>query len=284
MAKNKGDFVTVENLQSILESTLSRIIDEKFEEKLKGYSEIIKENKELKAKIAKLEKKADDTDKYLRRNNVVVSGIPYHVGENAMEVAMSAGELVGVQLSPQDIDIAHRLRSRKEPKAKDRKFPPPFVIKLVHRHKKIELIKQAKQIKPTAESMGGPKKTKVFYNEHLIQANQEIVTAARKIGKRISVWTWNGEVFCQGKEEGCSILKLDSMKDVNDLKEMYGTEEDEVNGFNGGSNGATGSRVPYTPSKKRTAAELRPIFDELNRKKIDNDTRNGQSTHAEESI
>lgn len=75
----------------------------------------------------------------------MVQGIPFQENENPLEVAISAGELVRVNLCTNDIDIAHRLRSKND------KIPLPFIIKLVNWHKKIKMIAQARKLRPTAE-------------------------------------------------------------------------------------------------------------------------------------
>lgn len=210
-ATTKPEFVTVEILKKVLNDTL----EEKLEEKLKFAKEAVQDTKVLKKQIAKLESKVKSLENYSRRNNIVIHGIPYSNEENVMEVAQKAGKLVGVSLEPRDIDIAHRLRSKNE------KLPPPFIIKLVNRYKKFEIMAQARKLKPTAEKIGGEKKTKVFFNDHLTPEAQHILTAAKEISNQVKVWSRNGEVFCQGKEPGCRILKLESLDDVQRIVESY---------------------------------------------------------------
>lgn len=156
MAPSK-DYITVETLKQVLNDTL----DAKLDEKLQFIKEMNNDQKILKEKVSELENKINALENYSRRNNIVVQGIPYHENEIALEVAISARELVGVRLDSKDTDIAHRLRS------KNSKLPPLFVIKLVNRYKKIEMITGAKKLKPTAEKIGGGSTTKVHYNDHL---------------------------------------------------------------------------------------------------------------------
>ncbi len=142
-----------------------------------------------KTKVTKIEAKVEALENYSKRN-AVISGIIYQENENPIEVAIKAGELVDVSLEARDIDIAHRLRSRND------KILPPFVIKLVNRYKKIELITQARKIKPTVERLGGGAAMKIYYNDYLTTENQHILTAAKALGSQIKVWSRNGEVYC----------------------------------------------------------------------------------------
>lgn len=61
-----------------------------------------------------IESKVNALGNYSRRNNVVVQGIPYQENENLLEVAISAGELVGVNLDARDLHIVHRFRNKND--------------------------------------------------------------------------------------------------------------------------------------------------------------------------
>lgn len=145
MSNPKPEYITIESLKKVLNETLEKNLNEK----LKFVKEIHKDHNILRTKVAEVETRVKTLENYSRRNNVVIQGIPFQKEENPLEVAISAGELVGVNLDPRDIDIAHRFKSKND------KLPPPFIIKLVNRHKKIEIISQARRIKPTGEKMGG---------------------------------------------------------------------------------------------------------------------------------
>ncbi len=112
----KTDCITVEILGKVLNETL----EEKLEEKLRFVKEIHNATKIWKTKVTKIEVNVRALKNCCRCHNVVISGISYQENENSIEVAIRAGELVGVSLEARDIDSAHRLRCRND------KLPLPY--------------------------------------------------------------------------------------------------------------------------------------------------------------
>lgn len=112
-----------------------------------------------------------------------------------------------------DIDIAHRLPSN------NKELPAPIIIKLVNRHKKVEIMSKAKVKKSTADKMGGNKNTRIFFNDHLTPEKQKILNKAKCLRDHFVVWSRNGEVFCRGKEEGSRTNKLEMLDDIDVLWE-----------------------------------------------------------------
>lgn len=51
-------------------------------------------------------------ENYLRRENIVFTGIPFSVDKDAIDVAVRATSVVGVTITTQDIVDAHRLPIR----------------------------------------------------------------------------------------------------------------------------------------------------------------------------
>lgn len=209
---NDNDPVTV--------GTLTLTLEKFFVEKFSFLENIVEENKKMKEKVeelnlrvVELETHLDEQAAYSRRNNVVIHGIPIKENEKEMEVAKMIGELVGVSLKEEDIDAAHRLRSTQK-----NKNAPPFIIKLVSRFKRAELIKKAKEIKPTAERCGGDPRNKIFYADHLTKKNQEILYQAKKLWEKYYVWTKNGNVLCREKNtEGALVKRIKSVQEVGEL-------------------------------------------------------------------
>lgn len=114
----------------------------------------------------------------------MVHGIPIKVNqenqdqENPLVIAMEICKMVGVQAEVSDFDMAHRL-----PKGKNAKVetPPPFIMRLVSRFKKEEIMNKAKEIKPNAAASGGREEDRVFFNEHLTKRNQIIQKEAKRL-------------------------------------------------------------------------------------------------------
>ena len=59
------------------------------------------------------EAKYEATDKYLRRNNVVIHGIPYYRDEDPLQKALEIIQGVNIDIQLCDLDAAYRLKTRK---------------------------------------------------------------------------------------------------------------------------------------------------------------------------
>ena len=99
----------------------------------------------IRDRVAELEVEVEEGQEYTRRNNLVVYGVPLSQYESdPIQVAIDIAARFDFQLTPDDIDAAHRLKSGKK-ENQDKASPPPFIMRLVHRHKKAELIRRAKE-------------------------------------------------------------------------------------------------------------------------------------------
>ncbi len=118
--------------------------------------EIVRDNKALKLRVSQLEEKIDDLENYSRRNNIVIYGVPGDKEETPIEKALEICKVVGVEVEENDIDTAHHLRTRKEGQEL------PFIIKLVNRYKKEEIMRKTREMRPTADKLGGDFKKNVI--------------------------------------------------------------------------------------------------------------------------
>ncbi len=102
---------------------------------------------------------------------------------------MNVVNLVGVDLEERDIDTAHRLKSR------NTVLPPPFAIKMVNGHRKIETMRKVTKVKPTAERLGGDKAVKIYFNDLLTPEKQRILNNTKGLWDYFIVWCRNMEIF-----------------------------------------------------------------------------------------
>lgn len=91
-------------------------------EKLKVAHDIKDEVVELKDTIKEPGYRLEELEKYMRRNNVVVYGVPYQNNEKAFQRALDIITGVNVDITPYDIDAAHRLKTRSST------LSPPFIF------------------------------------------------------------------------------------------------------------------------------------------------------------
>lgn len=230
--------LTVDNLKQVL----NEILDQKFEEKLHVLKEVIEDVKVINSRIERLESAHADLENYSRRNNIVIYGIPKIEEENPIEVAIKACEVAGVTLDHKEIDAAHRLPQKK--KTTD----PPFILRLVSRFKKEEIIYKARETKPTAKKLGGSNQTKLFYNDHLTTRNQEIFMRAKSLWDDYVITTRNGVVYGRSKIPGSARFRIDSVEEINQLTEKMNPKE----------------KTPASKNHKRTMEDRSPNYTEPN--------------------
>ena len=231
------------NVEFVTVSRMEEILNKFYDEKLSFLEDTLKENKELKSKIKVLESKLDDLSSYTRRNNIVVHGAPIQENEDPINLAVKVSDAVGVKLEEKDIDIAHRLPSR------NNNFAPPFIIKLVNRFKKEEVMSNAKRKKIMAKEFNGEEKCQIFFNDHLTKKNQEILMKAKSLWADYFIWTKNGHVLGRAKEGG-RIFQIKLVEEIDYWKNTG-------NGSNQSTNG----------NKKRTADERSPQNENIGRRR-----------------
>ena len=107
------------------------------------------ENAALKAEIVKLKNERDDDENYSRKNTLVISGseIPKSsTNEDCYNTVITIiNEKTGVGITRSDIDVCHRLPSRKPESDRN---PKPIIVKFVRRENKHKILQAARLKKP----------------------------------------------------------------------------------------------------------------------------------------
>ena len=201
---NDNDPVTTGSLRAIL--------NEFFEQKFAFLENLQVENVLLKAKVEELESKVENLENYSRNNNIVVYGVPIQENEDPLDLAVNLGKVVGYEINSKDIDTAHRLPSKKITQT------PPFIMRLVSRTTKSEIMlnakKCAKKKKLTADLFGGEAGKNIYFNEHLTKKNQDVFAKARCLWDNYIIYTKNGRVMGRPKEGGEKF----EIKDIDEIE------------------------------------------------------------------
>ena len=139
-----------------------------------------------------------------------------------MDLAVDIGKASGTSLSYGDIDIAHRLKSRNVTSS------PPFIISLVNRWRKEELIDRTKSLQPDASWWGVDPRIRVYANEQLSPKNQAILGEARKFKDFFFVWSWRAGIFCRPKIDGSQVQHLEEVNEATSLMDTLSAEQKET--------------------------------------------------------
>lgn len=184
-----------------------------------------KENERLDKVVAEHGRRLEDMEAYSRTDNLIIRGLPEssaaeratdapsldggaHGGAHALREGHEAVEssvltffnrTLGVNVLPQDISVAHRIKAGKSDKVR------PVIVRFANRKARNDVYRARTQLK-------GANNT-VFIAEHLTKATSELFFEARKLLREKKVygaWTQNGLVnvrFSPDKSVRASVVR-----------------------------------------------------------------------------
>ena len=211
---------------------LGEIVQDKLTAALKLIEELKQENIEKTEQINKLSGdletancRIDELEAYNRRENLIFCGLELanaaetasvpdesstdRSGENE-HAAVTEGvvlalcrEKLGVQLTPADISIAHRLR-----KAPRSKGPAPVIVRFANRKAREAVYAARFKLKST----------KVFINEDLTSSTAKLFFKVRTLVNQKAIhsaWTRSGAIYCKlTSDPGCRPTVIKSESDL----------------------------------------------------------------------
>ena len=199
-------------------------LKESSERQSKKIDELSEQNATLEASLGSLskqfeilDKEQEDIRKYLRRDCLEITGIPFAQFESTDVLVKKVGNLVNVQISDNDISVSHRIPSRSRP-------VPSIIVKFARRSTRDALLKGKKLLRnKTSSDIGFQDHNKIFINESLTPKTRELfkqVNSYRKQYNLKSCWTYNGKVYLQESDETDkmvfeSLLQFDEYKNYS---------------------------------------------------------------------
>ena len=147
----------------------------------------------------------DDLEQYTRKNSLEIVGVPESCYTTTEEVVLKIANTLNVDISPNDIEISHKLK-RKEANAIIAKFVSHKVkTKLYKERVKLKNVKSADLFPSFASAT---KSNHIYINENLTNYRRHLVGIGRekkKEGVLLSVWTIDGRVFVKTSPDGAPI-------------------------------------------------------------------------------
>ena len=189
--------------------------DRKIQEIKDSLKQVTNENlairRELQATKSKLQSEVEETERladeldhleqYTRKSSLEIHGVPEDGYESTEEVVIKLGALLGVDITPQDIEISHKLKRRNK----------PIIVKFSSYKTKSKLYKKRVELKNCVASdlipnlRGDSRNNRLFLNENLTVHRREILKKANNMRKdRLiqSAWTLDGKIFVKTSPEG----------------------------------------------------------------------------------
>ena len=183
--------------------------------------ELQKENELLRNEVLDLQNqseqmwdKVDDLEQYGRRDCLEIRGIPVQKDENTDDLIISIGNLVNVNIKPEDISISHRLKSSTRSK-----FPPAIIAKFVRRDMKDKLYQARKHLKEKSTvdlGLGRLANNKIYIAESLTQKNKDLFNKILEMKYSMKykfIWTVQGNIYLR-KDSTTPKMLISSMRDL----------------------------------------------------------------------
>ena len=143
----------------------------------------------------------NNTEQYLRVNNVEIVGLPLVDSDEKTAVDLF-NNILDVSILPEDIDICHRVPSKR----KDKKSV--MVCKFLSRKSKIAVLGAKEKLRDHNKNL--KKEKKIFLYEHLSPSNRELYIKAAKVRFEKDLWTRNGVPFLRKDDTSPSFKIISS--------------------------------------------------------------------------
>lgn len=154
-----------------------------------------------------------------RYNNLEISGVPFHKGENLLSLLTLIASKVGFSLLPSDIDYIHRVRRypRKNLKtssdstSNEDEQTQNIICRFTQRYRKNEMLAavRARRGLTTADVGIDGAARPVFVNDHLAPHNKMLYGRARRAGHELGykyIWLSDCKIFLRKSDTSKAIL------------------------------------------------------------------------------
>ena len=167
----------------------------------------MKTNTSLLSRVAALEKIADQSEQYSRRNNLRISGFKENTGENTDTIIMNMASTIGCDLQINEIDRSHRVGKPDATKPKHREI----LVKFTSYRARQKLYTMKKYLKENGYDG-------VFLNEDLTRTRSKVLFEARKVVKSDrakGAWSADGNILIKDFDD--KVHRLSSVDDLNGI-------------------------------------------------------------------
>ena len=160
--------------------------------------------------LYRVECSLDETQQYLRRDCLEITGVPITSHDNPKQLVKEIGSLIGAEIDDSHIAVAHRLPDSK--KVKNR-----LIVKFLQRDKREEVYKKRKNLvgktishlpsvqTEMSESIAG--NSKIYINESLTNYRKRLFGRIKEYKRKNGVkylWTINGKILLKANESSAT--------------------------------------------------------------------------------
>ena len=142
---------------------------------------------------------------------MIFEGVPQFQNENVTEIILSLASKLDVNLTANDISIAHRLpvkrpRLNSESNVTNRRHPG-IIVRFISRPKRNEMYSNRMKAKHISD-FPVQSMNKLYVNENLTQRRKRLFWLAKQKAKELNykfIWTSNGQIFIREDEKADSL-------------------------------------------------------------------------------
>lgn len=161
----------------------------------------------------------DKMEQYSRKNNLEIHGIPEAAYETTEEVVLKLAEALNVSITPNDIEISHKLRRKGVAKS--------LIVKFQSHKAKSKLYRERTKLKnisvsdlfPNLSASTLVQAERIFINENLTSYRRKIMSKAngmRRDGNLCSTWSMDGKIYIKTSPEGRPV-RINDLEDLDTL-------------------------------------------------------------------
>ena len=178
-----------------------------------------REIQELKEKLHETSDQVNELEQYSRKQCVSISGVSEMQGEDVAQRVLEIARAAGAELSPGELDVAHRVGRPRE--GKQRAIIARFVS-FTARQKVYDKRRDLRTAKAAAgSSLTTAELKKIYISDSLTKRNEETMYTARQLrkeGRVWAAWTDNGKMKIKLVRNGPTKIILST----RNLRELVG--------------------------------------------------------------
>lgn len=179
--------------------------------KVEMMEEVIKKKDE---EINGLKGRINALEQYGRNRNIEIHNVPEKNGENLEEITQKISEKLGIKITEEEIEVAHRIPTKNTHK------PKPIIVQFRSRKIRDKIVADRKKTITQREVVVNGTSDRVFINENLSPYFKDLLWKAKNRAKELQyrfVWFSRGKVLMR-KEEGKNVFEVKTEEDLAKLK------------------------------------------------------------------
>lgn len=182
-----------------------------------------REIRELKLELQETANQVNELEQYSRKQCINVKGVPESQGENVAQLVLQIAGAAGVELSPSDVDVAHRVGRPRDGRHR------AIIARFASFTARQKVYDKRRELRNATAVAGSAVTTEalrqVYVSDSLTKRNEETMYYARQMKKNgiiWAAWTDNGKMKIKLERNGPTKI----INSTEHLRELVGDRRD----------------------------------------------------------